>query len=116
MITYKKIRSRWRVLYDDKVLLTPQGLAHDGGGYDELDDCLTHIRSLNIGEIENGLRKQRDDEASQATNDGAERRNDRTNVHAELREGRRKRNGDGNRARPKARKGQRNEADARVVG
>ena len=51
MFTYKKVSEKWRVMKGDHINKLADGRAHDGGGYPELDDCLTHIRSINYTEV-----------------------------------------------------------------
>lgn len=51
MFTYKKVRDKWRVMQGEHIYKLADGKPHDGGGYPELDDCLTHIRSINYTKV-----------------------------------------------------------------
>ena len=52
MFTYKKVRDKWRVYAGDRIYKTADGKAHDGGGYTELLDCVTHIRGIATTKVE----------------------------------------------------------------
>ena len=51
MFTYKKVRDKWRVMQGVHIYKLADGKPHVGGGYPELDDCLTHIRSINYTKV-----------------------------------------------------------------
>lgn len=116
MISYKQIKDKWRVVMNDKILTNHAGEPHDGGGYDELIDCITHIRS--IGDLNDGLWKwQSNDEKSQPTGNG--RRSDGKQghtVHGKREQGGQQRNDNRKRSRAKARPRQSTEVDSGLVG
>ena len=115
MITYKKIKDKWRVVRIDEVLTNHAGEPHDGGGYDELIDCITHIRS--IGDLNDGLWKWQNNETSKPTGNGRRGNGEQRNtVHGQRGQDRQQRNDNRKRSRAKARPRQSSEADTRLIG
>jgi len=114
MITYKHIKEKWRVVMNDKILTNHAGEPHDGGGYDELIDCITHIRS--IGDLNDGLWKWQNDEKSKPTGNGRRGNGEQRNrVHGKRSQGGQQRNDNRKRGDTKARPRQSTETDTGLV-
>ena len=45
---WKQEGDRYRILELGQIMLLADGQAADGGGYNELQDALTHLRSINM--------------------------------------------------------------------
>ena len=48
---WKQEGERYRILELGQIMMLPDGQAADGGGYNELQDALTHLRSINYREV-----------------------------------------------------------------
>ena len=48
---WRQAGDRYRILELGQIMLLPDGQAADGGGYGELQDALTHLRSINYREV-----------------------------------------------------------------
>ena len=108
MFTYKKVREKWRVMQGDHIYKLADGKPHDGGGYPELDDCLTHIRSINYTQVHsNEIQQFREQKQPEIKRKQPEIKLDVQRepesggiIHGKLRESDQHRDGGGKRKRP----------------